>query len=91
MTNPLKYHQWVLTFEDLQKRNTSQTDEEGRIAIDNILRSIAYQLNLDLGDTAGRIQSDKMFLIRNGDVYTYYTFFKIAGEGSQGYCKNMFN
>ena len=90
MANTQKHHDWMIKFTDSLRRSTDIPNALVRLEPDNDLRGIFYQMNLEVGEKAGMVDSMKPFLLVDVDTYTYYYYFKLRGEGSEGYSRHMF-
>ena len=58
--------------------------------VDTDLSNIWYQINAELGDMTGRVDTTKPFLLVDVDTHTYYAYIKLMGDRAQGYSRHMF-
>ena len=71
--------QFFITFTDTLSRSTSLTDDEGKIAIHNVLSTIFKHLNTSGADVRGRIDTENIFLFLKRNSFTYSTYFEAKG------------
>ena len=81
----------MIKFIDTRERSTVPVNIGDRIEVEEDLANMFYQINLEYGDRTGFINTEKPFLLREADNYTYYVYFKLTGENAEGFSHLMFN
>ena len=71
--------QWFITFTDTISRSASLTDNEGKIAIHNVLSTIYKCINCVQADVRGEIDTENIFLFLKRNSFTYSTYFEVKG------------
>lgn len=98
----VRHKQFFIIFRDKEKRDLNAYEgDTGKLAIENILSSIHYNLGLE-HKIAGKLTTFSLWLIRNipgegdddidsdaGPIFRYGHFFKLDSDG-EGYDERMF-
>lgn len=86
-----RYFFWFSHFRDKNQNDIWNTNNDGKTRVEELLSSIIYQINSEIGNVSGRVDNENIWLLRQGSEYEYITYFKVTGENVNGYSKEMFN
>ena len=80
-----RYFSYYAHFKDINENDPWNTNKEGRTKVEELLSTIIYQMNTEIGEQCGRVNNTNIWLIRQGSEFEYITYFKVIGDGASGY------